>query len=100
VIALDDKANGSSVPVSVGTELDLTLAENPTTGYRWQIAQEPTPCCVLLGDRFVPGQRTGAPGLHTWRWRAAKPGTARLEMQLRRQWGGAGQTFAVTFVVR
>ncbi len=99
MIALDDKANGGSVPVSIGTELDLTLAENPTTGYRWQIGREPTPHLQLVDDHFVPGRRTGGEGQHTWRWRAATPGTVRLEMELRRQWGGVGRTFAVTFVV-
>jgi predicted secreted protein len=100
VIRVDERSNGSSVALTRGAELEVVLAENPGTGYRWHVSRDPAPRCVAAGDKFVPGNRPGAPGVHVWRWRAAQPGTAELAFELRRRWESKpARSFALRLIV-
>jgi predicted secreted protein len=101
VIKVDERSSGSSVVLARGAELELALAENPLTGFRWHVTRDPAPLCVPAGDKFIPGKRTGEGGIHLWRWRAAKPGTAELALDLLRRWETRPtRTFAIRIVVR
>lgn len=69
-------------------ELLLRLAESPTTGFRWQIAQSGTGELGLVDDRFVAaGSAPGAAGHRLIRFVGRRPGEVRLQAVLRRAWG-------------
>jgi predicted secreted protein len=102
VIALDETAAGSTIDLTIGEEVQLSLGENPTTGFRWRLPPAGAPDVVaLVGDRFAPGGRTGQGGVRVLRLRGARAGTARLALALGRSWqADAARAFALTLVVR
>jgi predicted secreted protein len=102
VIALDEKAAGSTIGLAVGEEVEISLGENPTTGFRWRLPPAGPPDVVaLVGDRLTPGQRPGQGGVRVLRLRGARAGTGRLALALGRSWqADAARTFALTLVVR
>ena len=101
MIALDEKSDGSTIALAVGEEAELSLAENPTTGFRWRLPPDAPDVAALVVDRFTPGARPGQGGVRLLRWRGARAGTARLTLVLGRSWQASGaRTFALTFVVR
>ena len=96
--AADD---GKTVEVRNGTEFELVLAENPTTGFRWHVRQDPAPTVALAADKLLPGHRPGQPGTHVWRWRAQKPGAAEMGLVLGRAFGGGvARTYRLRVQVR
>jgi predicted secreted protein len=99
MLKLDEHADGTAVTLRAGAELELSLAENPTTGFHWRTRHEPRPVCIPIADHFAPGNRPGEGGRHTWLWKAAQQGTSRLELELRRDRGPATRTFGVTLIV-
>ena len=101
MIALDEKAAGSTIELAVGEEAELSLAENPTTGFRWRLPPDAPDAIALVADSFTPGARPGQGGVRVLRWRGARAGTAPLTLVLGRSWqAGGARTFAVTLVVR
>ena len=61
MLRLDENHNGGSVDLVVGETFELSLAENPTTGYRWQVDPAPPPVLGVasLSTRVAdwPGER-------------------------------------------
>ena len=99
---IDEAADGTTVRLAPGTELRLTLPENPTTGYRWRITAEAAPVLRPQEDAYAPGaSMPGAGGQHRWTWQAAQPGEAALRLDYARPWetGPAARQFAVTIRV-
>jgi inhibitor of cysteine peptidase len=85
-IAEDD--NGRAVALIMGEELELSLAENRTTGYHWKLNGKAEPVCELVNDDFEAA--TGPPGsggVHHWQFRAVQPGSGEIALQYRRPWG-------------
>ena len=84
----DETNDGRTVKIPSGDLLEITLAENPTTGFRWQFVDYGTPACALLEDAYdskganAPGQS----GVHRWKFRAAQPGVGKIELIYRRAW--------------
>jgi inhibitor of cysteine peptidase len=84
-IAEDD--NGHTVKLAVGDELELSLSENPTTGYQWELTAKAEPVCKLVKDDFEAPTRTpGSGGVHRWQFRAVQPGIGKIALQYRRSW--------------
>jgi len=84
-MTVDQAQSGRTLDLPVGQVLELRLAENPTTGYRWAFVTDGTPTCAVLGDRFEgangpPGQG----GEHSWTIKGVKPGACDIAMQYRR----------------
>jgi inhibitor of cysteine peptidase len=98
-----EDANGKQISLHLGDTFAVRLPENPSTGYSWSLKQDGSPVCSKIGDSFSPpaDSRPGSPGAHEWRFRAEKPGTARIEMQLSRKWNGNSSTrsFALRLLV-
>ncbi|MED3038493.1 protease inhibitor I42 family protein [Bacillus tropicus] len=71
--------NGEHIHISTGQFLSLSLAENPTTGYRWTTTninhQIP-----LVGEHFQPN--------NTGDGTAGKPGVTKLQLKKWRSWEG------------
>ncbi len=84
----DETASGTEVRVQVAHPFEITLAENRTTGYRWNVVSDGAPVCRLERDAFeAPAPTPGAPGRHTWVFSAAQAGTSVIELAYRRSFG-------------
>jgi inhibitor of cysteine peptidase len=97
--------NNGTVNVPVGTQLALTLDENPTTGYSW--ALELSPGLSVVADDYAqaPGREgmAGAGGTHTWTIEATTAGTQTIAGHYRRPWENPpvdAETFALIVEVR
>ena len=92
---------GRERAVAVGDEVVVRLAENRTTGFRWQLADLPEGV-TLVDDTFEapsPG-RPGQGGVHYFRLQATGPGEHRVAAGLRRSWEEGGPQRTVEFPIR
>ena len=89
--------SGATVQASVGEQFTVSLEENPTTGYEWDMKAGPG--LTLVGDEFVgpspsPSPLMGAGGTHSWVFRADKGGTLTLTGLYVRPWETNGKSAA------
>jgi inhibitor of cysteine peptidase len=86
-----------TVNESIGTEFNVRLAENPTTGYSWNMTRSGG--LDLVRDEYIPsrsaGQGVGSGGIHSFSFKAAGAGVQALHGEYRRAWVPAG---TITFV--
>ncbi|WP_372781633.1 protease inhibitor I42 family protein [Phenylobacterium sp.] len=76
--------NGAALRLARGEAVTVILEERPTTGFRWKIARAPV-CCDISDDAFeapAADAPPGAPGRHSWRLKATKPGSGPFEVRL------------------
>jgi inhibitor of cysteine peptidase len=74
------------VRVAVGEELRVRLAENPTTGYRWEVVASPA-SLRPTGDAFqAGGGGVGAGGSRELGFVAEAVPGGTLRLRLRRAW--------------
>jgi len=87
-VTLTSADNGRSLDVHAGDTIVITLAENPTTGYRWELAPSDGRVVKLVFDRFemAPDPAVGSGGTHEFHVAAKAPGRAAIELGLRRSW--------------
>jgi inhibitor of cysteine peptidase len=101
-IAEDD--NGRRLILGVGDELEVSLAENASTGYQWELAEKAEPVCKLVNDDFqAAGTTPGSSGVHRWQFRAVQPGGGEISLQYRRPWeedATAARSYLVKVTVR
>ena len=86
-----EESDGKSVTLKVGDLFEITLPENPTTGYSWQVVEGLGGVVVRLGKpEFHPNRRgshlVGVGGTITWRFTAAGKGTTTLRLIYHRRW--------------
>jgi len=90
MLRADENYNGRTLKLTAGELFEISLAENPTTGYRWRLleAETATANCVPVKDSYEPGhpQVAGQGGIHRWQFRAAGPGACTIELEYRRSW--------------
>lgn len=102
---------GRPQSLAVGQRLTLTLASNPTTGYRWALADSAGGALARDGaPAYVqdPSPAGGPPlagrgGIQTWTFRAARAGAGTLRLDYGRSFEPAAtpaETFSVPVVVR
>jgi predicted secreted protein len=104
----DFSSNGATVPVTPGEIIRISLGENPSTGYRWNVS--------LTGDLVITGEEYGSSniigeifglvgggGTRTWHLEAGQAGgTQKFTAILKRPWmptTGDEKTFEITFQV-
>jgi inhibitor of cysteine peptidase len=96
VLQVSEADHTRTLVATVGDELAVTLRENATTGYVWQVTQLDGGL-VAVGDEFQmagsPSQ-VGAGGTHIFRFRVATAGAARLIMRCIRPWDPAAEETA------
>ena len=64
-LTMDD--NGSSISINLGDQINVTLSENPSTGYMWNITQLNESLLNLTKDFIWGGSGAiGSPVKHTW----------------------------------
>jgi inhibitor of cysteine peptidase len=89
--------SGATVAARVGEQFTVSLDENPTTGYQWDMKAGPG--LTLVGDEFVgpspsPSPLMGAGGTHSWVFRVDKAGTLTLTGLYVRPWEADGKSAA------
>jgi inhibitor of cysteine peptidase len=100
VIELTQDQSGRAVEMAVGDELLVKLAENRTTGYRWDVRSDGSPACTTLNDEAVAGRRPGEAGIHIWRFAAVATGQATIDIVHKRTWEQQGvQEFTLSVTV-
>lgn len=83
----------------------IRLPENPATGYQWEIKAVDDQVVEFQDSDFAmaPGTGIGGDGMRTFAVRAQEPGTARIRLQLKREWepeDASIDNFGVTIRVR
>jgi inhibitor of cysteine peptidase len=83
-LTYEDSGTERSVPV--GERIELRLPENPTTGFRWQVAGLPVEL-QQIEDRYEGAEQPrGAGGHRTIGFEALRPGDVTLHLEKRRSW--------------
>jgi inhibitor of cysteine peptidase len=105
------QAADQTLRLAVGQQAAVSLKENPSTGYKWQIDRAGSSNLAILrvsdlgfSRGGAGGKRIGAPGLHRWSVSARAPGHAVVVFSYRRPWEHGAparrHTVAVEIVAR
>jgi inhibitor of cysteine peptidase len=93
MLELRDSDSGSTRTIRSGDEIVIRLAENPTTGYAWEIRQAGEGALRVVESRFEGGgaeggggPAPGAGGQRVVRLAGERAGTVRIEAVERRPW--------------
>lgn len=85
---VNEEMNESTVVVKLNSRFALELAENPSTGYAWNVTA--TDGLRVVSDEYVaPGSGTntvGAAGTHRWEIEAIAEGLQQIDGVYRRSW--------------
>jgi len=90
-VPADAQESSEAIRLVVGATKTISLEENPSTGFRWQIntAQSANFGAVRLNDlgyRRGSRQLIGAPGVHRWRIKGRAAGNAQIVFDYARSW--------------
>ena len=78
--------SGTRHALAVGDEIAVELDENPTTGYRWQVAVD-TDALRVVDDGFTPASAAaGASGVRRFTVTALREGAPELRLRKLRSW--------------
>lgn len=103
-IDLTEADSGGTIEASVGDEITISLAGNPTTGYTWNVLQPQNADVVAFDDRAYEAESDaiGAPGTEELEFEAVAAGEATIELGYFRPWepDQVDKTFTVTVTVR
>ena len=107
-VMLDEKSDGSSVELSLGNNLIISLASNPSTGYAWGVLEmDPTILEKIGGNEFAPPEGTeiapGSGGREQLTFNAISKGTTTLKLGYKRPWEDQAQPeklFSVEITVK
>jgi len=101
---VDETANGGQVFLQVGETLVVALASNPSTGYKWEIAEVDSMVLKLTKEDFkVDSDLVGAPGTQLFFFDALKIGQTSLQLVYHRPWETGvepADTFSITVEVK
>ena len=97
----------TTIEALLGSEFALVLESNPTTGYKWQLADPLNESVVTLviqeyvQTKVKEGENTaGAGGEETWTFRAVGEGETEISLKYVRSWeAGSPSDETVTFTV-
>jgi inhibitor of cysteine peptidase len=101
---LNEADDGRTIKVLAGAKVFVRLRGNPTTGFRWQLAEKPGDTLEpLVDEEYAPDRgkpaAVGSGGSFTFAFRAVKPGSGVIRLAYRRPWEKdkkPAQTFSVT----
>jgi len=95
------EANGTFGEVDAGQTGTINLPGNPTTGYEWSAQPPDDPAVSALGPGEYQADPTGeglvgSGGQYFFRFRAERPGAAKITLSYRRSWEkNASEIFTV-----
>lgn len=86
IVPVDEKKNNSTVELTVGDRIEISLPGNPTTGYEWKLRAVDKEILEPLGElEYKPNDEAlGAGGRYTLRLKAIATGETRVEIVYRR----------------
>lgn len=103
----DQKFITRDVTLSVGDTLEVTLASNPSTGFKWTgDTQISDPSVIDQTSHQIVGPTSdlvGSPGTEVWTFSALKEGTATIETDYNQPWPAGAKkawTFTANVVVQ
>ena len=104
-IIILDSDREKTFEVSVGDLIAIRLAENPTTGYRWEINRVDLQVVEFQDSDYLVSPRAdiGGGGTRTFHFRAKSTGTGQIQLRLRRPWepeATASKDFTVNIQVQ
>jgi inhibitor of cysteine peptidase len=98
---IDQSFDKRAVTVPPGDTIALSLPENPTTGYRWNLVGTGAPVLELKTDDFAPlGSNPGAGGTRSFTFVVRQAGDATIALRNQRKWGDADTGRDFTLNVR
>lgn len=90
---LTQSQNGSRIKVIKGSEIQIILDSNPTTGFSWQIIAFDSSVIHLQSEEMLAKEknaedeiRVGTPGKQLFRFKALQNGKTKLLLDYRRPW--------------
>jgi predicted secreted protein len=86
--------NTKEFRLHVGEEFQVSLQENPTTGYIWILSEASSSNIELIQREFLSSQDAvivGSGGIRVLKFKAQKPGRANLYLELKRPWEKEGK---------
>jgi len=90
IVYLSEQDNNRDIALSVGQTAVITLAENPTTGYRWEFKIVPENQEILgnIKEKYIQQQTKliGAGGIKEFSFRVRSAGKAEIFGYYRRPW--------------
>ncbi|MCK9277218.1 MAG: protease inhibitor I42 family protein [Methanoculleus sp.] len=100
--AFNETNNNETVTLPTGSKIIISLAENPTTGYSWNVTSARG--LSYVNDTFFEPETglVGAGGVHEWQYLAAEKGAAEFSAIYKRPWEnvtGNETTFAMAFTI-
>jgi len=85
----------TKIKTNVGEDFTINLDSNGTTGYAWEITQQPDENIIKLDksgyEEICPDDLVGCGNPQYWTYKAQKEGETELELQYRRSWESADQ---------
>ncbi len=103
LLCLDQSFDGREVVMRPRQMLELSLGENPTTGFRWELNEAGAPACTLRDSSFdAPAGGLGKGGTRRWRFEAIQVGVGQIALVYRRAWEDKppARTFRLTVRVK
>ena len=91
-IEVNENDDGGQVELKLGQMLVVTLESNPSTGYRWEQAENPESILKQMGEAEFKPSETGEPpligagGWEIFRFRASSAGQMTLQLVYHRPW--------------
>ncbi|MGO9109867.1 MAG: protease inhibitor I42 family protein [Thermoguttaceae bacterium] len=87
-LALSEEDNGQSCSIPLGARIVVRLAENPTTGYCWDLRSVVTPVLEFEHDDYTSTSANGVGGGGTriFQFVAVTAGTQTILLKLMRRW--------------
>jgi inhibitor of cysteine peptidase len=91
VLIIDENRNGETIAAAIGDAIEVRLAENATTGFRWKLISPCAPACAITGETRRPAATAapGAGGEHHWQLQASAAGECEFKAEYRRHWEDA-----------
>jgi len=108
IVDVNEKDDGGQVVLEQGQILVVTLESNPSTGYRWEVVEDPNSILEQVGEvEFVPSEQdeeiVGAGGWEIFRFKGVSTGQEILKLVYHRSWETDVEpvnTFSIEVVVR
>jgi len=92
----NEEDDTTEVDIPNGEVFEISLSENPTTGFRCDLESRGEPACIMVSEYFSRNSDTpGTRGSHHCNFRTVAPGTSTIELTYRRHWqkGNPARTF-------
>ena len=93
-ISLTDADQNRSIKVPRGAVFSISLKENPTTGFNWQLQPFPKNLLALDSDHYALAAESGVGGggIRRFQFRAVSAGSATIRLRYRRAWEPASRS--------